>query len=406
MLTMTNVLTETVEAMLRKHLADPSAHITDLEAEPIVSDGYSGNELQRLRLACTSARATGAPHTATWVLKRWLPGGHAEHLLGIRRPLEALSWQVGLIRPHALPAVRSRLGAGRRRRLPQRSVSPAGHRGRLSRRRAAERGDRRGAVWPISAPGRARRIRGAAQPGGSSTLRAELPPGGARTAGTRAAPASRRPARQPGGHEPLLRGHRRYGAGRGVLRPREHRANRRPGPGARGLAGIGLTPVILWRLAGIWASASHRGPAHLRLVPVVQTRTPVLLLSQPSAAVELSDMDMWERGHPDRFVSRLGPVAILHAGRTHASLLDDEFQGGRGYILTTRLAFAGLPAAFRCRRSPSIHHLPPRGVDSRQPAASVTRGGEARRSRGNRCRSGATPHRDISEPGYWANLAR
>jgi phosphotransferase family enzyme len=104
MLTVTNVPTETIQAMLREHLADPSAHLTDLEAEPIVSDGYSGNELQRLRLAWSSRHATDKPRTAAWVLKRWLPGGHAEHLLGIHRPLEALSWQAGLVSPAALPA--------------------------------------------------------------------------------------------------------------------------------------------------------------------------------------------------------------------------------------------------------------------------------------------------------------
>jgi hypothetical protein len=104
MLTMTHVPTGTVEAMLREYLADPSATIIDLQSEPIVSDGYSGNELLRLRLAWTSRHATDTPRTAAWVLKRWLPGGDAEHLLGIDRPLEALSWQAGLIRPDALPA--------------------------------------------------------------------------------------------------------------------------------------------------------------------------------------------------------------------------------------------------------------------------------------------------------------
>jgi hypothetical protein len=104
MLTMTNVPTATIQAMLREHLADPSARLTDLAAEPIVSDGYSGNELLRLQLGWTSGHATDTPRPATWVLKRWLPGGHAEHQLGIDRPLEALSWQAGLIRPSALPA--------------------------------------------------------------------------------------------------------------------------------------------------------------------------------------------------------------------------------------------------------------------------------------------------------------
>ena len=104
MLSVVDVPIEIVEAILRRHLADPSARLTDLEVEPISSDGYSGNHLFRARLAWTSATTAVGPRSATWVLKRWLPGGHSERLLGIDRPLEALGWQHGLLRPEALPA--------------------------------------------------------------------------------------------------------------------------------------------------------------------------------------------------------------------------------------------------------------------------------------------------------------
>jgi Phosphotransferase enzyme family len=104
MLTTVHVPAEIIEAILQRHLADPSARLADLESEPIPSDGYSGNHLFRVRLAWTSAMAAEPPRATTWVLKRWLPGGHSERLLGSHQPLEVLGWQHGLVRPEALPA--------------------------------------------------------------------------------------------------------------------------------------------------------------------------------------------------------------------------------------------------------------------------------------------------------------
>lgn len=100
MLSIVDVPIDIVEAILWRHLADPSARLTDLEVEPISSDGYSGNHLFRARLAWKTA---DGPSFAAWVLKRWLPGGHSESQLGIDRPLEALGWQHGLLRPEAMP---------------------------------------------------------------------------------------------------------------------------------------------------------------------------------------------------------------------------------------------------------------------------------------------------------------
>jgi hypothetical protein len=84
-------------------LADPFIRVTDLDVEPIGGDGYSGNLLWRVRLTWAGTpKATGA-RSVTWVVKRWLPGGHSERLLGISQPLEALAWQIGLLRPSAMP---------------------------------------------------------------------------------------------------------------------------------------------------------------------------------------------------------------------------------------------------------------------------------------------------------------
>jgi hypothetical protein len=94
---------EFIQAVLREHLADPSARLTDLHAQPIPSDGFSGNRLYRVRLAWTRESPTDGPDSATWVLKRWLPGGHSERQLGVTRPLEAIAWMEGILRPMALP---------------------------------------------------------------------------------------------------------------------------------------------------------------------------------------------------------------------------------------------------------------------------------------------------------------
>lgn len=92
-----------IQTVLRERLADRSARLTDLWAEPIHSDGFSGNRLWRAHLAWTSGGPAGGSGSATWVVKRWLPGGRAERLLGMTRPLEAVAWEQGILAPSVLP---------------------------------------------------------------------------------------------------------------------------------------------------------------------------------------------------------------------------------------------------------------------------------------------------------------
>jgi hypothetical protein len=82
-----------VEAALRTHLADDAAALIDLVASPISGDGFSGHRLYRVRLAWVSERQGIGPGSADWVVKRWLPNGPSEALLGVTRPLEALAWE-------------------------------------------------------------------------------------------------------------------------------------------------------------------------------------------------------------------------------------------------------------------------------------------------------------------------
>jgi hypothetical protein len=99
--TVNAALAGVVQPCLRDYLADPTVRLLDLVAEPLAEGGHSGNQLQRVRFHWRGSGAgTGS---ATWVVKRWLPGGLGERLLGVNQPLEALAWEAGLLRPDRLP---------------------------------------------------------------------------------------------------------------------------------------------------------------------------------------------------------------------------------------------------------------------------------------------------------------
>jgi hypothetical protein len=98
---------EIVHTVLADQNADPSVRISrnrisEPQIEPILTDGYSGNRLYRARVAWNGG-AIGDGGSATWLLKRWQPGGHGECLLGVDRPLEALAWEQGVLRREAMP---------------------------------------------------------------------------------------------------------------------------------------------------------------------------------------------------------------------------------------------------------------------------------------------------------------
>src|SRR3712207_3939958 len=92
-----------LQAVMRERLGDPTARLVDLHAEPISGGGYSGNPLYRVRVAWAGGGPGAESGSATWVLKRWLPGGHGHRLLGVDRPLEALAWEWGILRPGSMP---------------------------------------------------------------------------------------------------------------------------------------------------------------------------------------------------------------------------------------------------------------------------------------------------------------
>jgi hypothetical protein len=100
-LTVDAALAGVILPCLRDYLSDPTARLLDVDAEPLAEHGCSGNRLMRVRLRWSSTRAGAG--SATWVAKRWLPGGLGERLVGVTLPLEAMGWEAGLLRPSALP---------------------------------------------------------------------------------------------------------------------------------------------------------------------------------------------------------------------------------------------------------------------------------------------------------------
>jgi hypothetical protein len=94
-----------VQSILRDHLADPTATLTDLSVQRFVAaSSHSGDNTHwRVRVAWT-AEGSVSPGSAEWIIKRWQPGGLSEAWVGLTQPQEAQAWQPGLLRPQALPA--------------------------------------------------------------------------------------------------------------------------------------------------------------------------------------------------------------------------------------------------------------------------------------------------------------
>ena len=65
---------ELLRAVLGETLAEPTACLSDLEVEPILTDGYSSNRLCRARAAWAGGVGAGT-RPVTWLVKRWLPSG-------------------------------------------------------------------------------------------------------------------------------------------------------------------------------------------------------------------------------------------------------------------------------------------------------------------------------------------
>lgn len=98
--TIEGISVEALQTLLRKETGDQTATITAFSSAPMQHQGNGGNQFLEARIIWTGI-AGGA--SASWVLKHWRPGGFAGEFMGVSRPLEALAWEYGLLRPATLP---------------------------------------------------------------------------------------------------------------------------------------------------------------------------------------------------------------------------------------------------------------------------------------------------------------
>jgi hypothetical protein len=95
---------DVLEAVLRDHLDNQTAVITEYTSTPFDHQGTNDStSFARVDLAWALPTATMS-HTATWVVKHWSAGGERDEALGIAEGRDALLWQQGWLRPAALPA--------------------------------------------------------------------------------------------------------------------------------------------------------------------------------------------------------------------------------------------------------------------------------------------------------------
>jgi hypothetical protein len=102
---MSDVPSHILALILRDHLGDPTAVITDCVSTLFPHQGTNDSTtFWRVTLSWTVAKPSPGPHTATWIMKHWQAGGARDRTLGINQPREGLAWEQGWLRPAALPA--------------------------------------------------------------------------------------------------------------------------------------------------------------------------------------------------------------------------------------------------------------------------------------------------------------
>jgi hypothetical protein len=95
---------DVLESLLRDHLDDETAVITDFASAPLPHLGTNDStSLFRVTLSWALATPSRGSDTAAWIVKHWKIGGVRDSTLGIAQPREVLAWELGWLRPAALP---------------------------------------------------------------------------------------------------------------------------------------------------------------------------------------------------------------------------------------------------------------------------------------------------------------
>ncbi len=91
-------------SILRDHIGDPEAQITNYRISPISTSGASGNNsFYQADLEWINSDSRIPTSSTSWLIKHWKPGGLSQSLMGWNKPMEALAWQHGILRPESLP---------------------------------------------------------------------------------------------------------------------------------------------------------------------------------------------------------------------------------------------------------------------------------------------------------------
>jgi hypothetical protein len=99
----TAVPTDVLETLLRDHLADPTAVITDSISAPLAHQGTNdSSSFFRVTFSWMLSSSPVGSHTTSWIIKRWKAGGQRDSSLGIVQPREVLAWERGWLRPAGL----------------------------------------------------------------------------------------------------------------------------------------------------------------------------------------------------------------------------------------------------------------------------------------------------------------
>jgi hypothetical protein len=101
----TGVPDHVLQALLREHLADPAAVITDSAGAPFPHQGTNDSTtFWRVTFNWMPSNRFQGSHTTTWIIKHWKAGGIRDGALGITQTREVLAWEQGWLHPAALPA--------------------------------------------------------------------------------------------------------------------------------------------------------------------------------------------------------------------------------------------------------------------------------------------------------------
>lgn len=100
----TDIPLDVLQSLLRAHVADQTAVITDFASTALPHQGTNDSTtFVHVSFTWSLAHSINRSHTASWVVKHWQAGGVRDSALGIAQPREVLAWERGWLRPDSLP---------------------------------------------------------------------------------------------------------------------------------------------------------------------------------------------------------------------------------------------------------------------------------------------------------------